>query len=318
MVVWGGIGLDDVSGEFGPLNTGGRYDPVTDTWQPIATTGAPQARSSATAVTPFGRVTVWGGDGSGGVLRNGGRYDPVSDSWLPVSIAGAPPARSHHTAVWTGSLMIVWGGSSQPGTERSGGRYVLGASVDNDGDGFTECQGDCNDANPAIHPGAVELCNNIDDNCDGRIDETALGVDSDGDGIRNACDNCPVDFNPAQSDFDHDGEGDVCDLDDGLIYIDAGNHTHRSWQAEAGYTTWNSYRGSLSVLRASGEYTQDPGSNALAARDCGLAATTLFDAVVPDPGEVAFQLVTGVAGGIESGLGTNSAGAPRANTHPCP
>jgi hypothetical protein len=38
----------------------------------------------------------------------------------------------------------------------------------------------------------------------------------------------------------------------------------------------------------------------------------------PGPGEVAFNLVTGVAGGVESGLGTNSAGAPRPNANPCP
>lgn len=42
--------------------------------------------------------------------------------------------------------------------------------ADGDGDGFESCY-DCNDASAQAHPGAIELCNGIDDNCDGQIDE---------------------------------------------------------------------------------------------------------------------------------------------------
>jgi len=39
---------------------------------------------------------------------------------------------------------------------------------DDDGDGFSEFQGDCNDSNQNIHPGAVEVCGDgIDQDCDG-------------------------------------------------------------------------------------------------------------------------------------------------------
>ena len=82
-------------------------------------------------------------------------------------------------------------------------------SFDQDGDGFSLCDGDCNDLNPSIYPGALEICNNVDDNCNGLIDEGA--PDSDGDGICDTNDNCPFTYNPDQEDHENDGIGDVCD-----------------------------------------------------------------------------------------------------------
>jgi hypothetical protein len=50
-------------------------------------------------------------------------------------------------------------------------RGVAGAATDADGDGYRWCD-ECDDANPAVHPGAPEICGNgIDDNCNGQIDE---------------------------------------------------------------------------------------------------------------------------------------------------
>jgi len=40
-------------------------------------------------------------------------------------------------------------------------------TVDNDGDGFTEIGGDCNDADGLIHPSAPEICDNRDNDCNG-------------------------------------------------------------------------------------------------------------------------------------------------------
>ena len=79
---------------------------------------------------------------------------------------------------------------------------------DIDGDGFTLSNGDCNDFNAQIHPAALEVCNGLDDNCNGIVDE---GFDPDLDGIASCFDNCSTVYNPQQVDSDCDGVGDACD-----------------------------------------------------------------------------------------------------------
>jgi N-acetylneuraminic acid mutarotase len=132
MIVWGGRG-DDF------LNTGGRYDPVTDTWTATSIAGAPSPREGHTAIWTGSEMIVWGGmDGSAYIaapvtgkahlpaplkaLDDGGRYDPLTDTW--TTMVASPVALSEHTAVWSGDVMIVWGGRTASGDlTNAGGRY---------------------------------------------------------------------------------------------------------------------------------------------------------------------------------------------------
>ena len=120
MIVWGG------GAGAALLNTGGRYNPATNSWTAVTTSGSPSSRYAHTAVWTGSEMIVWGGAASvqSGSLNTGGRYNPSGNSWTALSNLGGPAARRDHTAVWTGSEMIVWGGS--PGGYfylNDGGRY---------------------------------------------------------------------------------------------------------------------------------------------------------------------------------------------------
>ncbi len=99
MVVWGG------RADTG----GGRYDPVTDTWEPTSAAGAPAGRVNASVGWTGTEMLVWGGEGAAGLLNSGGRYNSASDTWTPMATAPLAP-RAYHSAVWTGSQMIIWDG----------------------------------------------------------------------------------------------------------------------------------------------------------------------------------------------------------------
>ncbi len=76
------------------------------------------------------------------------------------------------------------------------------AQDDNDGDGYTVDDGDCNDCDADVHPGASEACNEVDDNCDGSVDE---GFDDNGDGVIDCYDDDGDGFTEEEGDCDdHD------------------------------------------------------------------------------------------------------------------
>ena len=93
--------------------------------------------------------------------------------------------------------------------------------TDEDGDGVTIGDGDCDDTDPAVQPGRTETCNGIDDNCNDVIDEGTS--DSDGDGTCDAldveeCDGLDNDgdgvVDDGFGDSDGDGEADCVEAED--------------------------------------------------------------------------------------------------------
>ncbi|OYW78249.1 MAG: hypothetical protein B7Z37_00130 [Verrucomicrobia bacterium 12-59-8] len=124
MIIWGGQRFDASTGSpmSVTLNSGARYNPLTNTWSTTSLAFPPSARSKHTAVwagPPVNRMVVWGGSSDGVIMgvNTGGQYDPSQNSWgAATSTTNAPMAVSGHLSRWTGSEMIVFGGGLTNGS----------------------------------------------------------------------------------------------------------------------------------------------------------------------------------------------------------
>ncbi len=119
MVIWGGF----VNISPNHLNTGGRYNPATDSWTATSLTGEPSGRYYHTAVWTEAEMIVWGGQiDSDLYLNSGARYNPETDSWITMVV----PPLSNLAAVWTGAELIIWGKDTDYGIEPNHGvKYNL-------------------------------------------------------------------------------------------------------------------------------------------------------------------------------------------------
>jgi hypothetical protein len=123
--------------------------------------------------------------------------------------------------------------------------------VDSDGDGFFGDE-DCNDNDAGTAPSAPEICDGVDNDCDGTVDEGVMTIsflDADGDGYGDAaepveacdiaegtvsnandCDDSAADIHPGATEV-CDGDDEDCDglIDEDLIttvYIDGDGDGH--------------------------------------------------------------------------------------------
>ena len=119
--------------------------------------------------------------------------------------------------------------------------------------GYVTNNTDCNDASAAVHPGATETCNGIDDNCNGVVDEgvkLTFYQDSDSDGYGNLAvttEACLAPTGYVADNTDCDDTVASCNTDcSTLKYADTdsdlfGNPlvSHRACDAPAGYVSNN-------------------------------------------------------------------------------
>ncbi len=179
------------------------------------------AISSSPSVTysdSTGNGDDWGGTlgdltGTDGNLSQDPEYTGFSDDGNGLNdilfLGSTSPCRD----VGDPSLTDADGSRSDMGS--FGGAYAN--DEDSDGDGYKPSDGDCDNSNAEVHPGAQETWyDGIDGDCDGSDD-----YDQDGDGYRDPsgagddCDDTDPEIHPGADDSTEDGVDQDCDGQDG-------------------------------------------------------------------------------------------------------
>lgn len=216
---WGG----NWAGQLGDNSNIGRLTPVAVVGLTSGVKAIAAGGEHTCALTSSNGIQCWGSNQYGQLGNN-----TTAAYWTPVDVAGltsgvsAIATGSSHTCALTSSGGVKCWGSNQYG--QLGDNSTTPRNVPVDVVGLTSGV----KAIAAAHSHTCALTNSGEVKCWGRNEYGQLGddsttdrwtpinvmvntSDSDGDGIDDTIDNCPLVANPDQVDSDNNGIGDVCD-----------------------------------------------------------------------------------------------------------
>lgn len=169
------------------------WDVINKSWQQFYVSG-PEARAQHAMVYDdfYKRVMLYGGYDESTWYDNTWAWNGATKTWEKILDYGpgsrVGPAMAYDTS--HGEAML-FGGYNFSTMSLVDDTWIFTAPIDEDGDGYAS-DVDCDDNNSSVYPGAVELCDSIDNDCNGSIPDDEVDVDDDG---YLACEDCD-DFNP--------------------------------------------------------------------------------------------------------------------------